>query len=521
MQTKYINEMLDLPELQIHPILSIDTKELHIRAVPIGYKQCCSICQSDQNVIRKGNNGLRTVRHLPVFAKKIFLYVPAIRWYCTACEAGFGWSYEFVEPKQRYSKLFRSHTIEQTLGSTAAQNSFRVPGTSKVFSGQRSHSRPLWIPRRSGMMAPTGIAFHNPEMRFFHMNKPSLYGLTFDQLTAWLTERGFRKSRAALIWEWLYRKRVTSFTDMTDVDQACLQALSEHFTIGTLTEHTQQISVYGTVKFLFRLQDGNLIETVLMRHGFGLSVCVTTQVGCNIGCSFCASGLLAKSRDLSAGEIVEQIMQVQLYLDRAGKGEKVTHVVVMGIGEPFDNMKNLRNFILVIKDPKGLAIGPRHITVSTSGLADKLKEFADDDLGVNLAVSLHAPNNELRSRIMKINRAYPIERLMEAVDYFLAKTNRRVTLEYILLKDVNDRPEHALELAELVGNRRRFINVNLIPYNPVDEHSQYQRSTPEAIRIFFDTLKKQGVKCTTRTEHGADIDAACGQLRSKQIRKLG
>ncbi|MCV4235242.1 23S rRNA (adenine(2503)-C(2))-methyltransferase RlmN [Virgibacillus sp. LDC1] len=351
------------------------------------------------------------------------------------------------------------------------------------------------------------------------MNKPSIYGLTLDQLTAWLGERGHKKFRATQVWEWLYRKRVTAFSDMTDVHPECLQLLAEHYTILTLEEHTKQESLDGTVKFLFKLVDGNLIETVLMRHKFGLSVCVTTQVGCNIGCSFCASGLLKKSRDLSAAEIVEQVMQVQLHLDQKGKSERVSHLVVMGIGEPFDNYENMSDFIRVIKDHKGLAIGPRHITVSTSGLANKIVEFADSDLGVNLAISLHAPNDEIRTRIMKINKAIPIEKLMAAIDYYLEKTNRRITLEYILLKDVNDQREHALELAELVGERRNLANVNLIPYNPVDEHSQYQRSTKESITSFYDTLKKQGISCSVRLEHGTDIDAACGQLRSKQIKK--
>ncbi|WP_123042435.1 23S rRNA (adenine(2503)-C(2))-methyltransferase RlmN [Cohnella candidum] len=350
------------------------------------------------------------------------------------------------------------------------------------------------------------------------MNKQSIYGLTAERLAEWLGERGHKKSRATQVWEGLYRKRVAAFSGMSDVNAECVRLLEDHFAIETLTEHTKQESVDGTVKFLFRLQDGNLIETVLMRHKFGLSVCVTTQVGCNIGCSFCASGLLAKSRDLSAGEIAEQIMKVQLYLDRAGKGEKVSHIVVMGIGEPFDNYANLQDFLAIVKDPKGLAIGPRHITVSTSGLADKIKRFADEDPGVNLAVSLHAPNDELRTRIMKINRAIPIAKLMEAIDYYLERTRRRITLEYILLKDVNDRREIALELAELIGDRRPLVNVNLIPYNPVDEHSQYQRSTQEAITDFYDALKKQGVSVSVRLEHGTDIDAACGQLRSKQIK---
>lgn len=351
------------------------------------------------------------------------------------------------------------------------------------------------------------------------MNKPSIYGLTLEQLTAWLNGHGHKKFRAAQVWDWLYRKRVTSFSDMTDVNKDCLAVLEEHFAIRTLTENMKQESADGTIKFLFNLEDGNLIETVLMRHKFGLSVCVTTQVGCNIGCSFCASGLLAKSRDLSAGEIVGQIMEVQLHLDRAGQEERVSHIVVMGIGEPFDNFDNMSDFINVVKDHKGLAIGARHITVSTSGLAGKIVEFADSDLNTNLAVSLHAPNNELRTRIMKINRAIPIEKLMESIDYYLAKTKRRITLEYILLREVNDQVEHALELAELVGDRRQLVNVNLIPYNPVDEHSQYQRSDKEAISAFYDTLKKQGVSVSVRLEHGTDIDAACGQLRSKQIKQ--
>lgn len=350
------------------------------------------------------------------------------------------------------------------------------------------------------------------------MNKPSIYGLTLDQLTAWLAERGHRRGRAQQVWEYLYRKRVTSFEEMTDVNETCTALLQEHFAISTMSEHVKQESKDGTIKFLFKLYDGNLIETVLMRHKFGLSVCVTTQVGCNIGCSFCASGLIAKSRDLSGGEIVEQLMRVQLHLDAAGNGERVSHIVVMGIGEPFDNFQNMSDFIRVVKDHKGLAIGARHITVSTSGLAGKIKEFADSDLNVNLAVSLHAPNNELRTRIMKINKAIPIEKLMEAIDYYLETTKRRMTIEYILLKGVNDGVEQALELAELMRSRSKLVNVNLIPYNPVDEHSQYQRSEQESIRTFYDALKKQGISVSVRLEHGTDIDAACGQLRSKQMR---
>jgi 23S rRNA (adenine2503-C2)-methyltransferase len=351
------------------------------------------------------------------------------------------------------------------------------------------------------------------------MNKASIYGLTREQLTTWFIEHGYTEYWASQVWNALYKKRVTEFSEMDNVKSECIQSLEDHFIIQTLDQHLKQESVDGTIKFLFRLKDGNLIETVLMRHKYGLSVCVTTQVGCNIGCSFCASGLLTKSRDLSAGEIVEQIMNVQHHLDKAGKGERVTHVVVMGIGEPFDNFENLKSFIQVVLDQKGLALGSRHITVSTSGLTEKIYEFADAQLEVNLAISLHAPNDELRTRIMKINRAFPIEKLMKAVDYYLERTNRKIAFEYILLKDVNDHKEEALELADLLRDRKHMAYVNLIPYNPVDEHDQYQRSDQESVLAFYDILKKSGIHCGIRHEHGTDIDAACGQLRSKQIKK--
>lgn len=349
--------------------------------------------------------------------------------------------------------------------------------------------------------------------------KTSIYGLTLEQLVAWLMEHGQKKFRAEQIWDWLYRKRVTTFEDMKNVNKECRDLLEENFVIETLDLQIRQDSEDGTVKFLFKLHDGNLIETVLMRQKYGQSVCVTTQVGCNIGCTFCASGLLKKSRDLTSGEVVEQIMRVQKYMDEKGDGDRVSHIVVMGIGEPFDNYDNLMSFLRVVNSAKGLGIGARHITVSTSGLANRIYDFADEDLQVNLALSLHAPNDELRTRIMKINRAYPIEPLMKAIDYYLEKTNRRITFEYILLHDVNDHVEEAHQLAKMLYNKRHLAYVNLIPYNPVDEHIQYERSKQENIMKFYDTLKKGGINCVVRQEHGTDIDAACGQLRSKQIKK--
>jgi len=351
------------------------------------------------------------------------------------------------------------------------------------------------------------------------MMKTSIYGLTFKELTDWLVERGEQKFRAEQVWDWLYKKRITSFDQMKNVNKSCITLLDEHFFIKTLTEEIVQESSDGTMKFLFKLADGNLIETVLMRFNYGLSVCVTTQVGCNIGCSFCASGLLTKSRDLTAGEIVEQIMHVQMHLDKRAKEERVSHIVVIGIGEPLDNFDNVMNFLYVVNEDRGLNIGARHITVSTSGLAHKIYDFADTDIQVNLAVSIHAPNNDLRTRIMKINRAFPLEKLMPSIKYYLQKRNRRITYEYIMLHDVNDKEEHARELSTLLADHRHLAYVNLIPYNSVDEHDQYRRSETATIQKFHETLKKRGIASGVRWEQGADIDAACGQLRSKQMKK--
>ena len=349
--------------------------------------------------------------------------------------------------------------------------------------------------------------------------KPSSYGLTRDELIDWAMEHGEKKFRATQIWDWLYKKRVQSFEEMTNISKDFIAKLNETFCVNPLKQRIVQESKDGTVKYLFELPDGMLIETVLMRQHYGLSVCVTTQVGCNIGCTFCASGLIKKQRDLTAGEIVAQIMLVQKYFDDRGDGERVSHVVVMGIGEPFDNYDNVLRFLRTINNDNGLAIGARHITVSTSGLAPKIKEFANEGVQVNLAVSLHAPNNDLRSSIMRINRSFPLEKLFEAIEYYIQTTNRRVTFEYIMLNEVNDHPENAQELADLTKKIRKLSYINLIPYNPVSEHDQYSRSTKERVAAFYDVLKKNGVNCVVRQEHGTDIDAACGQLRSNTMKR--
>jgi len=339
----------------------------------------------------------------------------------------------------------------------------------------------------------------------------SIYGYTEDMLKKYLTDMGQKPFRATQLIEWIYRHKISSFDEITNMKKDFILKLKEDFSIDTLECVTNQKSSDGTQKFLFRLSDGNLIETVLMYHDYGYSVCVTTQVGCNMGCQFCASGMKKKLRNLEAHEIVLQVLTVSKLAD-----VRVSHVVVMGIGEPFDNYDNVISFLKIINNPLGLEIGARHITVSTCGLVEKIYEYAEFDLQVNLAISLHAPNNETRNQIMPINKAYPIEELIKAIRYYIEKTNRRVTIEYILLQGLNDTKSHANELCDLLHGLN--VYVNLIPYNEVIE-KPYKRSKKEDMVTFFDILKKRRINVQLRREQGGDIDAACGQLRSKHMNK--
>ena len=337
-----------------------------------------------------------------------------------------------------------------------------------------------------------------------------IYNYTIEEFKSYLLSKGEKPFRATQLIEWLYRHKINSFDEITNMKKSFIEILKADFVVDRLELVLKQESTDGTIKFLFRLQDGNLIETVLMTHDYGYSVCVTTQVGCNMGCQFCASGMKKKLRDLEAFEIILQILMVEELTNL-----KVSHVVVMGIGEPFDNYKNVTKFLEIINYPLGLEIGARHITVSTCGLVEKIYEYSDFPLQVNLAISLHAPNDETRNQIMPINKAYPIEKLVEAIKFYIEKTNRRVTIEYILLRDLNDTIKHANELADLLHGLNVYIN--LIPYNEVKE-KQFKRSTPEAMHAFFDQLKKRRLNVTLRKEQGSDIDAACGQLRSKHTK---
>lgn len=342
----------------------------------------------------------------------------------------------------------------------------------------------------------------------------NIYNLTHDALEKYFIDNGEKKFRATQIFEWLYRNRVNSFDEMTNVSKVSIERLKRDFYFSSLKLAEKQVSQDGTIKYLFRLSDNKLIETVLMRHNYGNSICVTTQVGCNMGCSFCASGELGKVRNLELSELVEQVLTVQKDLDQTY--ERISNIVVMGIGEPFDNYYNVIKFLKVVNFPKGLEIGARHITVSTCGIVPKIKEFAEFDLQVNLAISLHAPNNNIRNQIMKINKVYSIEEILDAVNYYIEKTNRRVTFEYILLKDVNDSIDCAHELVKLV--RGMNVYINLIPYNEVTTKS-YRKVTKDSAEQFFKVLNDNHIQTTLRMEHGADIDAACGQLRAKKIKE--
>ncbi|MGG7618802.1 23S rRNA (adenine(2503)-C(2))-methyltransferase RlmN [Robertmurraya sp. GLU-23] len=343
------------------------------------------------------------------------------------------------------------------------------------------------------------------------VQKPSIYSIELHDLKAWLVEHNEKAFRAEQIFDWLYKKRVTSFEDMSNLSKTLRETLEEHYSLTTLNTLIQQQSSDGTIKFLFELHDGYSIETVLMRHEYGNSVCVTTQVGCRIGCTFCASTLGGLKRNLEAGEIVAQVVKVQQALDETD--ERVSSVVIMGIGEPFDNYNDMLSFLKIINHDKGLNIGARHITVSTSGIIPKIYQFADENMQINFAISLHAPNTEIRSRLMPINRAYKLPDLMDAVRYYIEKTGRRVSFEYGLFGGVNDQVEHAEELAKLIKGVK--CHVNLIPVNYVPERD-YVRTPKDQIFAFEKTLKNHGVNVTIRREHGHDIDAACGQLRAKE-----
>ena len=334
----------------------------------------------------------------------------------------------------------------------------------------------------------------------------SIYEYTIDDLTEYFLSIGETKFRASQVFDWLYIKRVKSFDEMSNIKKDLIKYLNDNYVLNTLKLIKVQSDI-DVKKYLFELNDGNKIEAVLMNHDYGNSLCVSTQVGCNMGCRFCESGRNKKMRNLSANELVEQILMVEEDIK-----ERISHVVLMGIGEPFDNYDNVMKFINIINDPKGINIGIRHITVSTCGLVPKIKEFIKERAGVNLAISLHAPNDEIRNKIMPINKVYNIESIMEVVKEYINVTNRRVTFEYILLDGINDSRECAKELVKLLKGINCYVN--LIPYNETS-HIEYKKSKKMTIDQFYGILKENNINVTIRREFGSNVSAACGQLRSE------
>ena len=335
----------------------------------------------------------------------------------------------------------------------------------------------------------------------------SIYDLTIDELTEYFLKIGEKKYYATELFSWLYSKRITSFSEATNIKKETREKLSKDFTISNIEIVTVE-KAKDVRKYLFKLRDSEHIEAVLMNHDYGNSLCISSQVGCNMGCKFCESGRRKKVRNLTTGEMVEQILKVE---DESNL--RISHVVIMGIGEPFDNYDNICNFIRIINHPKGLNIGARHITVSTCGLVPKILEFANFPYQVNLAISLHAPNDKLRKEIMPIAKVYPLKDLINAIKVYLEKTNRRVTFEYILLSEINDGEKEARELVKLIKGLNAYIN--LIPYNQGNSNN-FKRTKNENIMKFYDIIKKEKINVTVRREFDSNISAACGQLRSKK-----
>lgn len=338
--------------------------------------------------------------------------------------------------------------------------------------------------------------------------------MSMEELTQTLVGMGEKKFRAKQIYGWLHKRLVRSPGEMSNVPGKCMDKLLEEHPFYGVTEVERYVSkIDGTMKFLFSLHDGNVIESVLMKYKHGNSVCISSQAGCRMGCRFCASTILGLSRNLYPSELLDQIYAIQRAV-----GERVSHVVVMGTGEPFDNFEALCRMIEIACDPEGLNISHRNITVSTCGIVPRIYEFADRNPQVTLAVSLHAPDDRLRRWLMPVANTYSMEELMKAARYYVNKTNRRITFEYSLVKGANDSPEQAVKLSHLVKGLN--CHINLIPVNPIKERSFHQ-SESKSVMEFKGLLEQKGIQVTVRREMGRDIQAACGQLRKSYNERSG
>ena len=337
----------------------------------------------------------------------------------------------------------------------------------------------------------------------------NIYDLTRKEFEDYFVSIGDKKFRSVQLYEFLYKKRINNTSEMNNIGNNIKERLNKDFSFDMIKLIVKQEDNL-VKKYLFELTDGERIESVVMFHDYGISVCVSSQVGCNMSCAFCESGRLKKRRNLEAYEIVEQILLIEQDI-----GKRISHIVVMGIGEPFDNYDNVMRFVKIVNDNKGIDIGSRHITISTCGVVPGIYKFMNEEGQVNLAISLHAPNDEIRNKIMPISKRYKLEELMEAIKKYISVTNRRVTFEYIMLDNINDSTLCAMELSKLLKGINCYVN--LIPYNET-ENISFKRSKNSQIMKFYDILKKNSINVTIRKEFGSKVDAACGQLRaSKEV----
>ena len=344
------------------------------------------------------------------------------------------------------------------------------------------------------------------------MAKEDLKSMSLEELQGFMANIGEAKFRAKQVFEWIHKKQADSFSDMTNLSKNLREKLEKEAKLSYARILEKRVSKQdGTTKYLFALENDNIIESVLMRYGYGNAVCISTQVGCRMGCTFCASTLDGVERNLTAGEMLSQIYEIQ-----KDTGERVSSVVLMGSGEPLDNYDNVIKFIKLLNDKDGLNIGQRHITLSTCGLIEKMYKLADECLQITLAVSLHAPNDEIRNKIMPISKKNDMDRLLEACKYYSDTTKRRITFEYAMISGVNDSLDCAKELSERLRNM--LCHINLIPVNDVKERN-YKKSSGETVERFAEFLNSKGIETTVRRKLGSDINAACGQLRKGYLEK--
>jgi 23S rRNA (adenine2503-C2)-methyltransferase len=353
-----------------------------------------------------------------------------------------------------------------------------------------------------------------PVPRLRRQRLPSLYDQEFGQLEQWVVDLGERNFRAAQIFDWAYDKQVVSVDEMRNLPPALRERIASDLPLGTMTVEREYETQDETYKTLYKTFDGQYVETVLMLYPDRATVCVSCQVGCAVGCAFCATGLGGLTRNLSAGEIVQQTVDAARKAKQLGRN--LTNLVMMGMGEPLQNYAETMKFIRIINDPRGMKFGARRITISTSGIVPRIDALAEEPLQLNLAVSLHAPNNDLRSQLVPVNKRWDIDELLAACDRYIAATGRRISFEYALMSGINDSDEIAHELGQLL--RGRLCHVNVIPFNPVDV-LKFERPTKAGIDRFAETLRAEGIPTTVRYSRGLEIAAACGQLRADHERE--